>query len=526
MIDTIETAATTHATEAPALLRRRLARHTQRRVAFYDPASATLALDTGRSVSLTLDGDRASDLLGFLASLPNTERPRTVFLCGGDSAATTPPVVWWQEPVGYGWTLSRWHNAADRRTGVYEREGITIDLRMAAPWFGGTGPALDPITCLAAWRTLLRQLRGAFGQQVTLLTTPSMTGLELFEASLPYGLTVETLSAELREHLTHVTTQGRRELFRPGRGHATPRTPQTPQTLGDLWEIDARWMYAACLHNLPTGPVTHDARPEFAGYVPGFYLVQAQVPADWRHIGLLPDLASLESPEAVSYPRRPRQRFYSFATGAEVQLALQQGWRLAIQQRILWPETGRAGRPDVAKTWIAKLKAIRDTYQLAGGPVSQLGASAVRHLVIDVVGRWYAREREEHGILPLSRIDALPSGAIPHIERDLVLWERAAPVSDDWLRYSHPEWAAMVWGRARARLAAQALAFPFESLVALRTDGIWTTANPDAAGIGDGDPRPGAWRVKSYLPGPSFWPRSEAELVELMRRARGHDAEE
>ena len=516
MLDTVETAIVTETAdtaempEAPALLRRRLARHTQRRVAFYDPASATLALDTGRSVTLTLDGDRASAVLGFLASLPATERPRTVFLCGGDSAATTPPVVWWQEPLGYGWTLSRWHNAADRRTGVYEREGVTIDLRMAAPWFGGEGPALDPITCLAAWRTLLRQLRGAFGQQVTLLTTPAMTGLELFEASLPYGVAVETLPAALREHLTHITTQGRRELFRPARGQTT---------MTDLWEIDARWMYAACLHHLPTGPVTHDARPEFAGYTPGFYLVEAQVPANWRHIGLLPDQSSVDGPEAVSYPRRPRQRFYSWATGAEVQLALAQGWRLQIQQRILWPETER--RPDVAKVWIGKLKAVREVYTSAGGPVSQLGASAVRHLALDTVGRWYAREREEHGILPLARIGELPSGAIPHIERDLVLWERLAPVADDWLRYSHPEWAATVWGRARARLATQALRLSYHSLVALRTDGIWTTAHPDTAGIRDDDPRPGAWRVKSYLPGPSFWPRSEAELVELMRRARG-----
>src|SRR6185312_15750156 len=172
---------------APAILQRRQSRHSQRRVAFYAADSLTLALEapSGRPQLLTLDGPRASDLLGFCASLPERERPRMVLLCGGDSAATTPPVSWWREPLALGWTLTRWHNAADRRTGVYSREGVTLDLRMAAPWFGATGAALDPACCLVAWRQLLRGLRGAFGEPTTLLTTPAMTGLELLETSFP-----------------------------------------------------------------------------------------------------------------------------------------------------------------------------------------------------------------------------------------------------------------------------------------------------------------------------------------------------
>ena len=515
--DTIETSAAATAATEPAVLRRHFARHTQRRTAFYDTRSRVLALDTGRVVSLTLDSDRASDLLAFLASLPNTERPRTVFICGGDSAATTPAVDWWQEPLAHGWALRQWHNAVDRRTGVYERDGVTLDLRMAAPWFGASGAALDPVVCLAAWRRLLQQLRGGFGQHVSLVTTPAMTGLELLEASLPYGVAVETLPEPARDHLHSISTQGRRELFAP-----------YTRTVSDLWEIDARWMYAACLHNLPVGPMVTDNKDAFAGFTPGFYMVKARVPAGWSHIGLLPDLATLDGPGSIEYPRRPRKAFWSWATGAEVQLALAQGWKLAIYQRILWPETGTRGAPDVAKTWITKLRALRDAAQygpLAGAPEAELLAAALRHLVIDSVGRWYSREREEHGILPLARINELPSGAVPHIERDLVLWERTAAIRPEWERYAHPEWAATVWGRTRARLAAQALTLPFHSLVALRTDGIWTTANPYELAVRDDDPRPGAWRVKSYLQGPEFWPQSEAALIDLMRRARGKDGE-
>lgn len=508
---------TAESIETPAILKRHFSHHTQRRVAFYDPASLTLAFEAARVQTLTLDGPRASDLLGFVASLRDQERPRTVYVCGGDAAATTPPVSWWQEPLAAGWALSHWHNAADRRTGVYEREGVTLDLRMAAPWFGASVAALDPAACLDAWRLLLRQLRGVFGNQTTLLTTPAMTGLEALEASLPYGVAAPTLDSELREFLTGITTQGRRELFSP-----------FTRTFRELTEIDARWMYAACLHHLPTGPVLRDATPEFAGYTPGFYLVQATVPSAWNHLGLLPDLATLDDrTDGVLYPRRPRQRFWSWATGAEVLLARQMGWRLHIHQRILWPETER--RPDLAKVWITQLRSLRALALAQGTPASALAAGAYRHLVLDVVGRWYAREREEHGVLPLERLSELPRGAIPHIERDqttgrdIALWTRWAPQAPALLKYSHPEWAATVWGRARARLAREALRYPFASLVALRTDGIWTTANAYDLAIRDDDPAPGAWRVKSYLQGPEFWPTSEAQLIELMRRARGSE---
>lgn len=511
----------TETTEAaPAMLQRRQSRHTQRRVAFYAPDSLTLAFDApgGRPQLLTLDGPRASDLLGFCASLSERERPRMILLCGGDSAATTPPVSWWREPLACGWTLARWHNAADRRTGVYERDGVTLDLRMAAPWFGASGAALDPACCLVAWRQLLRGLRGAFGDPTTLLTTPAMTGNELLEAAYPATLQTPTLPDDLREQIIAITTQGRRELFAP-----------FTRTLREVYEIDARWMYAACLHHLPVGRCVQDTCADYAGYTPGLYRVDAQVPGAWGHIGLLPDLETLHSPSGVRYPRRPRQWFQSWCTGAELDLARSCGWRVTIQQRILWPETHQ--RPDVAKAWVGRLRNLRETQLTAGTPVAPLLAVAYRHLVIDPVGSWFGQDREEHGMLPLERIAELPTGAIPHIEqvegRAMVLWRRQTPISPAWLRYRHPEWAAMVWGRARARLATQALRYPLASLVALRTDGIWTTANPYDIALSEftDNGKPGAWRVKSLLSGPVDWPTNEAQLVELMRLARRGEEE-
>ena len=496
--------------------------HPQRSVGFFDRATRTLALDTLR-LSLTLESDVASDLLAFVASLSAAERPRVVYITGGDEAATTPAPEWFTEPVLAGWNLRRWHNDTDRRTGVYDAgdlsSGVTIDLRMAAPWFGA---ATDASVCLAAWRLLGRQLRGAFGDHLSLLTTPAMTGTQLLEASLPASLSIPTLPDALRTQITAFSTQGRRELFTP---------PAHNARLPELVELDCRFAYAAACHHLPVGPVVEDGKRELAPYVPGFYLVEAVVPRDWAHIGLLPDLASIEdATERVSYPRRPRHKFWSWATGAEVELARAWGWRVTIYQRILWPETHR--RPDVAKLWIERLVALRRLLRQRETPDAQLAANAVRHLVIDAIGSFYRRERPEHGILPLARIDELPAGAIPHVEGDQVLWQRLAPIAPDLLRYAHPEWAATVWGRTRVRLAKQALRMPFDSLVALRTDGIWTCANAydlAVAEFNDTSEKPGTWRVKSSLSGSSpaglAWPENEAALIALMRRARADEEE-
>ena len=489
--------------------------HPQRRVGFFDRATRTLALDTLRS-PLTLDSDVASDLLGFVARLPAAERPRSIYVTGGDEAATTPAPEWFTEPVLSGWNLRRWYDKADRRTGVYDagslQDGMTIDLRMAAPWFGVETNAQ---TCLAAWRLLGFQLRREFGEHVSLRMTPAMTGTELLEASLPASLALPTLPDALREQIAAFSTQGRRELF--------PSLEQT-KTLPELVELDCRFAYAAACHHLPVGAVLQDGQREIMPHVPGFYLCKVSVPRDWGHIGLLPDLASIEGPEKVNYPRRPRQKFWSWATGAEVEFAREKGWRIVIYQRILWPDTHR--RPDVAKLWIERLVGLRQQLRQRPGSEAQLAANAVRHLVIDAIGSFYREQKPEHGILPLANINELPQGAIPHVENGQVLWERMTPIAPDLLRYAHPEWAATVWGRTRVRLAKQALRMPFSSLVALRTDGIWTCANAydlALAEFNETSEKPGTWRVKSSLAGPLAWPENESQLIALMRRARGED---
>jgi len=53
-------------------------------------------------------------------------------------------------------------------------------------------------------------------------------------------------------------------------------------------------------------------------------------------------------------------------------------------------------------------------------------------------------------------------------------WDEAE-VSKQQQEMLQPQWSAWVWGMARWKLNKAALSLPYEQLVALRTDGIWTT---------------------------------------------------
>ena len=498
---------TTDSNDTPILQRRR-PHYGHRRAAWYDVLLGELVPEAGPSYTIT-SYSGAGSLLEDLASQSDANRPRVVYVCGGDSADTTPPLDWWLSPLGYGWQMLRWHNTADSRTAQYERGGIIIELRMAAPWFGSE---MHPRACRDAWRLLEVGLRGAFDANVTMMPTPAMVGTQLFEAALPFAARIAPLDAELRDTIRTISTQGRIEMV---------TSPDAPESLTAAYQIDGRWMYAACLSHLPLGRVQRDTLPSYAGFTPGFYRVNATVPRDWAHIGLLPMRS--EAGHMV-YPAHPGLSFTAWASSAEIAVALEHGWITPgdIRERILWPETHDRGQIDPAAEWLKRLKNLRSHYDHRGDPVSRLASGAVRHLALDTVGRWWAGARETHGLVPLSRIGDMPRGAVPHIEGGVVSYTLTEALHPRTLRHEHPEWAATVWGRARARLVKLALRLPRQALIALRTDGVWLSAGPEAYPWLAAEDRgqPGQWRVKSHIPGPVATPRTEAALLALMTQAQ------
>jgi hypothetical protein len=336
---------------------------------------------------------------------------------------------------------------------------------------------------------------------VELLATPGQMGSDLLKRSLPYNQEYEPLSDEIANLLLEHTTQGRIETFYHGIDQIT-----------DLNYSDGRWMYAACTRHTPTGRVQHDTINEYMLYVPGLYRVQARVPHDWQHIGLLP----LKATDHYVYPREPKQEFTSWATSHEIALALKSSWTLTIQERILWPDTDR--NPEPLKTWTEKLVRLRmevaDTYP---EPYRSMLKAAIRNIMLHTIGTFFRHAKETDGYT--SDPDFIPEESTSEILLEGGIWkytllDRLSPLQR---ALSQPQWSMDIWGKARAKLAQNALQVPFQELIALRVDGIWTNCAMTYPDNG----KPGQFIRKPLKENTGLvWPKNTRQMVQLVQRVK------
>ncbi len=409
-----------------------------------------------------------------------------------------------------GWTVTRYLSAL--RTATLTRAGRTVTVRSSSRWYGAEE---NPVLIQQAHARLLTLLRNLFGSWVYLWPTPTQTGQELLRGSLPFDREYPVLSPHLLERIVRNSPQGRRELTtaKDGLNAGLAKLP-------GLYEVDARWMYAACVRDLPTGLPQHDeisglavkrVADWYVPHKPGVYVVHARVPQDWHHVGLLPERLQ----DTTQWPWKPGYAFASACTGAELELAIKHGWVLSVHERLVWPERSS----DPAKGWITKLRALRsaeDAEAARGDPAAALVSMALRRLVLDTIGGWHRVESVEEGFIPAGEPIMLPAGAVPQPREGGVAWtRRRAAISE----MTHPEWSATVWGRARARLVKEALCFPPEQIIALRTDALWAASEP--LYMREVEPQPGSFRVKSSYPRPVRAPRTETGIIALARKARG-----
>ena len=133
----------------------------------------------------------------------------------------------------------------------------------------------------------------------------------------------------------------------------------------------------------------------------------------------------------------------------------------------------------------------------------------------------------------MRQVDELGDGGALVV--DLLLEERRPGTVRSQARFQHPESPAMVWGRARTRLAKFALEQAPDALILARTDAWWMNVNLDVDYRAEmpkhlflrralshaSDPKPGDWREKEHLAGPLAAPRDTGEALRLMRQARG-----
>jgi hypothetical protein len=84
-----------------------------------------------------------------------------------------------------------------------------------------------------------------------------------------------------------------------------------------------------------------------------------------------------------------------------------------------------------------------------------------------------------------------------------------------------PHWTLYVWCVCKVKITQAALSVPYENLVSIRTDGIWTTCPCEFENTG----KPGCFREKQLENrGPFSWPKNDIDFVLMIQSARGRAA--
>lgn len=444
--------------------------------------------------------------------------------------------AWLDAPTPSGWKVesTRGH---DRLAGhfLHERNPVGrwqrgtqhTEIRSINEWFDPDGA--DVATVRSAF-TLLWQTLKKDWPDVVLMGSPSQTGRDLWTRTIPskpgakWSGGYPVMSDEIRQ-LLHVTSgQGRTELITP---------PRVPEQLPALHEFDRTLAYGKHTWASGVGAPQRVTANRFASwsekeqnnalYAPSHWHIRVTIPHGWKHVGILP--FAVEGDRSWIYPHEAGRSFVTWAGGAEVNAALRNPlkmpWKVEILDGLLW----ESGTP--LKDWSQKLKqswAALETAAVVSGTdelcrAYKLASRGVRSILLYGIGGFAQRPTITTGSVPIGQESQIPDGArITGMGEETVTWERTQMSRN---QNAHPEWAAGVWSAARAALLSTrakasdgqavhvgALHLPPGSVVAFRTDAIYTTARPDWPYNGDA----GDYRLKGFLDHSVAAPTTDSEL--------------
>ncbi|MCY0946313.1 Mucin-19 [Streptomyces antarcticus] len=528
-----------------------------RGMAFLDTTTGTLVWQSG-TVRLDLGSASVAEILTAVYAVAPVSVER-IYITAGDpwhqsserhAFLKDAVAAWLNGPLPEGWTVEA-SRGRDRQAGhlVHPRNPVGrwqrgdqhTEIRSVGEWFDPGGA--DPATVRAAFVELWKALRPHF-EDVVLMGSPSQTGRDLWSRTVPAKAGAKwadgfpVMSQEIRGLLHATAGQGRTELIAP---------PRVPERVPGWYEVDRTFAYAKHTWASGVGVPERITAARFAAmsekeqsnalFAPSHWQVRVTIPEGWSHVGLLPAPAPGE--RSWHYPYEGGRTFTTWAGGAEVNLALRNPiapWRIEILDGLLW-ESG-----DPLKSWSTKLqKAWRSLRAIADmhGDEQQkqacaLASRAVRAILLYGIGTFAQRPRITTGSLELGaggEVPDMPDGArLTGITDTHVTWERNQGFSRD--QYAHPEWAAGVWSAARAALLsvstsskdpatgkplkAGALHLPPGSILAFRTDAIYTSAPVDWEYGGE----PGDYLLKGRMPWEQTTPRTDEEFYYLQGLGR------
>ncbi|MCZ4120285.1 hypothetical protein O3X23_12980 [Streptomyces sp. H39-S7] len=525
--------------------------------AFLDAATGSLVYKD-RSGRIDLGSRSAADILTAVAHvLP--ESVQRVYITAGDpwhrdtdshpslkaavASWLNAPVPGWTVASGKGQAASKdllaGHFVHERHpVGRWQRDSRHLELVSIGTWFDpeGAHPTVVRDAFLLLWKELREHWKNA--NEVVLMGSPARTGRDLWTRTIPTKANAKwndgypVMSTELRELLHATAGQGRTELITP---------PNVPDELPQLTEMDRTFAYAKHTWISAVGVPQRVTAQTFASwseaeqikalYRPSHWQVRVTVPDGWNHVGLLP--APITGEAAWHYPNQGGRTFTTWAGGAEINLALRnhlQPWKIEILDGLVWWEDGAplriwAGR--LKDAWAALQKRAEDIQNDDDTrAASHLASRAVRSILLYGIGGFAQRPRTNTGSVPVEQEGRVPRGAeIINNDGKNITWQRVTFSPDP---NAHPEWSAGVWSGARAALLSTrmreddvsvgALHLPPGSIIAFRTDALYTTAPVDWPYHG----QPGDYLMKGHLNFPVTAPTSLEDLMSLRDQGRAN----
>ncbi|WP_331736832.1 Mucin-19 (plasmid) [Streptomyces canus] len=536
-----------------------------RQMAFLDTATGVLVW-SGGTARLELGRASVAEILtAVYATVPAAiER---IYVTGGDpwhrdagryEFLRDAVAAWLNGPLPEGWQVES-SRGKDHQAGhlVHPRNPVGrwqqgkdqhTEIRSVSEWFDpeGASPEIVRQAFVELWKALREKWK-----DVVLMGSPSQTGRDLWTRTIPergrWADGYPVLSQEIRGLLHATAGQGRTELITP---------PRIPERVPAWYELDRTFAYAKHCSTSPTGVPRRmtkaaidslsDKEKNDLLYSPAHWQVKVTIPEGWEHVGLLPAPAPGE--RSWHYPYEPGQTFTTWTGGAELNVALRNPimpWKVEILDGLVWEKEQRP-----LQEWATKLRSVWNhllRWSTSHGDESmrwafRLAARAVRSILLYGIGTFAQRPKITTGSVELNTDGStpeIPDGAqLTGITDTHVTWQRYGGFARD--PYAHPEWAAAVWSSARAALLsthqseiigqdektgdvkvrkgapAGALHLPAGSILAFRTDAIYTTVRPDWPYSG----QPGDYRLKGAMPWEQPTPTNDEEFFYLQGLGR------
>lgn len=485
-----------------------------------DFATGTGVHDSGQSLTVRPRERRKHANLADMLDAALEFRCTRIMLTG-DVPSSTRDEGHWLFVKTPGWSPgAHWFDAPATGRFTHDLTGHKVEVKLAAEWFGD---AVDhPREARDAWLIVEKAIADASKGHAKMFLTPGGTGTNMWALSLPENVDPGLVADDIAEEIHATSGQHRIEHLTDGPGRCATGCaecvpmPLLEGPLDTFAYVDGRFMYAACMRELGVGPGRRLTGAQAAdllardAYARARYKVRVTVPDGWPHVGLLAKKHDNVA-DGWHYPNRPGASWQTWADGAEVRVALNEGWVVEPLEAV---EFDKARVLDTFADRMTRAREKVSTNADLDPAVRRAAAAALRAIVIQTIGSFASRGRSTTQVFWNAReIPAEHAHSVREIGGAYVVKVPGSATSTRQRGFYRPELAAQVWGRARARVLigpsgvkgwnTGALEVGPEELIGINGDAIYTTCVPewalDLAHGGGDDGKVGRLRLQGVI---------------------------